>query len=286
MSGIILETAQDPRWMKSLAESVGWNQTLEDCRFLISGPLSIGIYARTGEGEVVGCGGCFTYGNGAYGHIHMIITREDHRGKGIARSIVTALMEKAKCRSYRLYATKSGSYVYSKLGFQPKMGQVKYFAGRFTPPSAIPEEDRIAGEALLKKEMENILTLDEKAFGFSRRETLPYLLHNTPETLLLPEKREGELMGFSFCRRGPRACAVTLSAKDLETASSLLERALLLPGQEEKIQIVLFENQEKFASLLEEKGFEKAVPMQVMDYGAPLPLPSPLVYGIAGGEFG
>lgn len=285
MEKITLIKAEDPRGMKELAASVGWNQTLEDCRFLISGPLATGIYARTPDGNIVGCGGCFRYGDGAYGHIYMIVTREEYRGRGIAKSIVTALMEETKCRSYRLYATQSGSYVYSKLGFKPKMGQVKYFAPRALLQK-VREEDRARGRELLAKERENILLLDEKAFGFSRKKTLPYLLESAPETIILPEKINGELPGFVFCRRGPRACAVTLCAKEQETAVSLMERALALPGEEEKIQIVLFENQEGFASILEEKGFEKAVPMQVMDYGEELPLPSRLVYGIAGGEFG
>lgn len=53
MSDIAIIRATDPEALFELAGTVGWNQTLRDCREMILAPASAGIFA-VHEGRVIG----------------------------------------------------------------------------------------------------------------------------------------------------------------------------------------------------------------------------------------
>ena len=106
---IRLETAKDPAGMLSLAGHAGWNQTLSDCAVVTGSENSLAVYAFCGE-RLAGCAGCFLFGDHDLCHINMVVTHADFRRRGIAKRMVSFLMEKTACRTCRLYATCPNRY--------------------------------------------------------------------------------------------------------------------------------------------------------------------------------
>ena len=118
MSEIAVVRAADPEALFELAGTVGWNQTLRDCREMLLAPAATGVFA-VHEGRVIGSAAAMVYEGDQVGYINMVIVREAYRRRGIATMMLRRLMEILKnCHTLRLYATKTGSYVYERLGFK------------------------------------------------------------------------------------------------------------------------------------------------------------------------
>ena len=95
MSDIAIIRATDPEALFELAGTVGWNQTLRDCREMILAPASAGIFA-VHEGRVIGSAAAKIYEGDQMGYINMVIVREAYRRKGIASMMLKKLMELLK----------------------------------------------------------------------------------------------------------------------------------------------------------------------------------------------
>lgn len=280
---IIYKLAEEPAGMLFLAGHAGWNQTLEDCRMVTNSENSLAVYAYCGE-KLAGCAGCFIFGNGTLGHINMVVTHQQYRKRGIAKKMVALLMEKACCRTYRLYATESGGYVYSKLGFVPLLGQKKYFAhsSSFPVPATIPEGIYPVEE----KDLEELYTLDETIFGFRREKIINHLFDSHRELAFCHRNEKNVMDAFTLGRIGPAARNIMCSAVEPSAGEKLFFYSCTLKTSAEKLQTMIYSNQEKFIRTLLQKGFTEGTAMNLMDCGAAFPLPSSGCYGIAGGEFG
>lgn len=275
--------AKEPQGMLFLAGHAGWNQTLEDCRMVTSSDNSIAVYALDGE-KVIGCAGCFIFGENTLGHINMVVTHQDYRKRGIAKKMVSTLMEKAACRTYRLYATESGGYVYTKLGFRPLLGQKKYFASGASFPAM--EEIPEGIFPVTEKDLKELFALDEKVFGFRREKILEYLFRSHRELAFCHRNESGCMDAFTLGRIGPAARNIMCSAEDPASGEKLFFYSCSLKTSAEKLQTMIYDNQESFRKKLLERGFTEGTKMNLMDCGDHFPLPGITCYGIAGGEFG
>lgn len=284
MSGNIqYKTADRPEGMLYLAGHAGWNQTLEDCRMVTSSGNSLAVYAYDGE-NVIGCAGCFIFGERTLCHINMVVTHENYRGRGIAKKMVGFLMEKAACRTYRLYATQAGGHVYTKLGFKPLLGQKKYFAssGSFPALDKIPE----GIYPVTENDLEELYLLDEATFGFRREKVIEYLFRTHRNLAFCHRDPAGKMDAFTLGRIGPAARNIMCSASDPVSGGKLFFYSCSLKTDAEKLQTMIYDNQENFRKILLERGFTQGTEMNLMDQGETFPLPGLNCYGIAGGEFG
>lgn len=275
--------ADDPQGMLFLAGHAGWNQTLEDCRMVTSSDNSLAVYAFDGE-KVIGCAGCFLFGGNTLGHINMVVTHQDYRKQGIAKKMVAMLMEKAACRTYRLYATQSGGYVYTKLGFKPLLGQKKYFASAALFPVLEKLPEGIF--PVTEKDLDELYALDEEIFGFRREKIMEYLFQSHRELAFCHRDEKGNMDAFTLGRIGPAARNIMCSAKEPSAGEKLFFYSCTLKTSAEKLQTMIYDNQESFRNRLLERGFTEGTNMNLMDCGESYPLPGITCYGIAGGEFG
>ena len=275
--------AKEPQGMLSLAGHAGWNQTLEDCRMVTSSDNSLAVYALAGE-NVIGCAGCFIFGGNTLGHINMVVTHQDYRGQGIAKNMVRMLMEKAACRTYRLYATRSGGYVYTKLGFKPLLGQTKYFASAALFPALEKLPEGIF--PVTEKDLDELYALDEEVFGFRREKIMEYLFRSHRELAFCYRNEKGNMDAFTLGRIGPAARNIMCSARVPASGEKLFFYSCSLKTSAEKLQTMIYDNQECFRNKLLERGFVEGTNMNLMDCGRDFPLPGLSCYGIAGGEFG
>lgn len=280
---ITYKDAKDPAGMLYLAGHAGWNQTLEDCRMVTSSENSLSVYAYDRE-RIIGCAGCFVFGDRQLGHINMVVTHEEYRGRGIAKKMVKYLMEKTSCRTYRLYATKAGGFVYTKLGFVPLLGQKKYFASSSLFPACTVIPEGIF--PIEEKDLEEVYRLDESVFGFRREKVMEYLYKNHKELAYCHKDKNGKMDAFTLGRIGPAARNIMCSAKDPAAGEKLFFFSCRIRTSAEKLQTMLYSNQETFRKKLLENAFTEGTEMNLMDQGESFPLPDLCCYGIAGGEFG
>ena len=280
---IRLETAKDPAGMLSLAGHAGWNQTLSDCAVVTGSENSLAVYAFCGE-RLAGCAGCFLFGDHDLCHINMVVTHADFRRRGIAKRMVSFLMEMAACRTCRLYATQAGGLVYAKLGFVPLLGQKKYFAASSDFPAAekLPSGVSPVGEG----DLPELFDLDEAVFGFRREKIMRYLFSSRRELAFCHRNEAGKMDAFTLGRIGPAARNIMCSALDPAAGRELFFFSCTLKTPAEKLQTMIYDNNGTFRSELLKHGFAEGTAMNLMDRGEALALPSPGCFGIAGGEFG
>ena len=105
---------RDAERFSELSSMVGWNQTLNDCNFLIESDWCKMICVEE-NGEVIATAGAPVYDDVAF--INMVIVHPDYRKRGIATAMIRHLLDTLKVKTFRLHATPAGSFVYSKIGF-------------------------------------------------------------------------------------------------------------------------------------------------------------------------
>ncbi|MEI3006238.1 MAG: GNAT family N-acetyltransferase [Victivallales bacterium] len=236
--------------MFELAGTVGWNQTLRDCREMILAPASAGIFA-VHEGRVIGSAAAKIYEGDQMGYINMVIVREAYRRKGIASMMLKKLMELLKdCRTLRLYATKAGSYVYEKLGFKTYATLHKFGADDYR---CLPERDRRV-VPLLKEDLAEITALDRQSFGLERGTLLTYFYECHPE--LSFKIMDGQaITGFTIGRIGPVSRQANgLTAANEEDALSLFDAVARYGEPSPRILLVAFDSQTRLIELMAAKG--------------------------------
>ena len=204
--------ASDVAASHALAGELRWAHRLEDLQLFKE--AGFGCIASDGRGATLGSGMWFPYGDGL-ATIGMVIVAPASQGKGVGRELMRKLMEAAGARAIRLIATKAGRPLYDSLGFRI-VGTVTQHQGTATPVHGRHNpEVRVAANG----DWPSIAALDTGATGGDRT-TLLQALRKVSEILVL--ERDGEVRGFSMCRRfglghvvGPVVCTDDADAVDL-----------------------------------------------------------------------
>ena len=272
-------TSADAGRLFELAGLVGWNQTQEDCAFLIGSPRCRMICVEE-HGEVIATAGAPVYED--VGFINMVIVHPDYRKRGIATAMIRYLLENLKVRTFRLHATPAGSFVYSKIGFETTR-TMSYFVAeppKFAPP-ALPVEP------LVQEDLKAAADLDLRNCGLSRR----FLLEDNLKrfgTFALKITEGGELAAFALGRRGRKQrqiAAVETRDGDWEKAFALIAAAAPME-KELPTNMILFDAAEAAVKRAGQGGFIKVRELIEMEYGVPGMPPGAGYHAIFGGDFG
>lgn len=78
-----------------------------------------GFLVAAREGEVVACAGLEVYGS--CGLLRSVVVRPDHRGRGVGRAVVAAVIERARARglSHLYLLTTTAAGYFARMGFRP-----------------------------------------------------------------------------------------------------------------------------------------------------------------------
>jgi len=282
MNEIRIIPAKDPETLFKLAGTVGWNQTLRDCREMLLSPCARGVFAVSGD-EVIGSAAAMIYENDQVGYLNMVIVREPFRGRGIATMMLKKMMEILKeCRTLRLYATTAGSRVYEKIGFKTYAVLHKFAADGYRCPP-LPH-DRI--RRLTKDDLPEMEALDKSGFGCARGRLLEYFLECQPE-LGFKIMDGNRISGFTIGRIGPvsrQAAAITAACE--EDALTLFDAVALQGTPSPRMQLIAFDSQKRLIEQMAARGILPISELVAMDYGQPGPRPGETYYGVLGGDFG
>ncbi len=156
-----------------LSKAAKWNQTPEDW-FRVLQLAREGFRCVEAAGKVVATASLLPYGT-RLAWIGMVLTRPEYRRQGYARELVEDLIVRAeanKIRTLKLDATDDGRPLYEKLGFVVEETVERWgLAAHSVPVSGKGDTD----DARIPDE---VFSLDEAAFGVSRKELLDMLLES------------------------------------------------------------------------------------------------------------
>ena len=272
-------TPADAGRLYELAGLVGWNQTLEDCAFLIGSPRCRMICVEEGN-EVIATAGAPVYDD--VGFINMVIVHPDYRKRGIATSMIRHLLENLKVRTFRLHATPAGSFVYSKIGFVTTR-TMSYFVAE--PPKFAPSAVRV--EPATAADLEELAALDFRNCGLKRKFLFEDNLHRFGR-FALKIAGEGGIAAFALGRRGRKQrqiAAVETCDGDWEKAFALIAAAAPME-KELPTNMILFDADKDAVKRAEAGGFAKVRELIEMEYGVPGMPPGAGYHAIFGGDFG
>jgi GNAT superfamily N-acetyltransferase len=192
-----------------LSREAGWPHRREDWELVLS--VSEGIVALH-DGRVIATTIMTPFGSDAAA-INMVIVDAAMRGRGLARTLMDAALEKAGARNCRLVATKEGLPLYEKIGFVAT-GEVVQHQGQALKVEAPPNVSWARDD-----EHGIICALDSAACNLDRRKLMGVLRREAQFAVI---RERGEVTAFAGLRAfgrglviGPVVATTDQQAKDL-----------------------------------------------------------------------
>ncbi len=214
-------TPADAEGALPLSVEAGWNQTLDDWRFMLSDGEGIGL--RDGTGRWIATAIALPLAPDL-AWLCMVLVAKDQRRRGIGTRLLGKCIDHVRARGAAagLDATELGRPVYIPLGFRDL-----YTISRWRLPEAALRPDGEIGtvRAARLSDMEAIAAFDEARSSMRRRVVLHHLFRSAPQQALMVESG-GRLLGYALGRPGRTAVQVgPVVADDEEVALALVARA-------------------------------------------------------------
>jgi len=166
-----LMTTDDAAAATELSTAAGWNQTSEDWQMLMELEPH-GCLAIEADGQLVSTTTLLCYSQ-RLAWIGMVLTSANYRGRGFARRLLAAALERADLlgvETVKLDATNDGKPIYEKFGFKAEQ-PVERWSRLGGAPSQRSESKRSSHFCLSP----HVRELDLQAFGTDRSNILQAL---------------------------------------------------------------------------------------------------------------
>jgi len=238
----------------ALSVMAGWNQTLDDWRLLLK--ISAAGYGMEVDGQLIATATLVGYGQ-RLGWVGMVLTHPDFRRRGLARELVSRVMEQAKrlaIQTVKLDATDEGRGLYESLGFRAEQPVERWQLGAGI------------GRARESSSGSPSFDADAEACGYNRSSLLKSLA---------TVNRPGRICTYL----GP--CV----ARDRKAARSLIEGAISRYPDSSWFWDLLPANGDAVA-IAQELGFARVRNLTRMTWGLELRGKEENVFAIGGFEFG
>lgn len=262
-----------------LSARIGWDYSEEEMEVVLR---SGHFFAHRGPGgKVVSTAAIFPYSTLA--SLGVVMVDPDYRRRGLATRLVDACISAVPDRPILLVATEEGKPLYEKLGFKTVGTLDKLVAKRYTGGLQRMTHQQTVHPAS-EKDIEEIIDLDEKAFG-ARRERLLRLRIKQAAFGAVLRNRTGKAVGFALGVPGPELMVIDpVVAPDEEAAALLIDRiAGWAPGP---MRIDIPSQHQRLADFLTRCGFETVrKPPVMMRNGSALP-PREHLFAVASQAFG
>lgn len=233
-----------------LSSQVDWNQTESDwVRLIELNPESCFLYRE--NNQIVGTATLATYGS-HLGWIGMVIVDKSHRGMGIGRHLLEAVIEagrEQRCDIIGLDATDQGRRLYKQYGFcdvQP--------IDRWSGILLYKKADSCLVESLKGYHLSEALQLDFQWTGYDRSKLIRHLF-NDEAVRGLGLIRKGQLKGIAFIREGQQYFHLgPILANTLKDYADLLNKAArILQNRPVLVDSI---RREETTALLRERGLK------------------------------
>jgi GNAT superfamily N-acetyltransferase len=260
-----------------LSRAAGWNQTPEDWRMLLE-LAPDGCLGIEANGWLVATTTLLCYQR-RLAWIGMVLTRPDYRGRGFARRLIAAALDRADSlgiETVKLDATEQGRPLYEGFGFRAEQPVERW--SRSGLPKLQAPETRPSELKNLSSLSQALRELDTQAFVADRSIMLHELaqrsiLHLSPNAFLFARAgRATEYLGP--CVAADPAAARAVITRAVNTSAHTGRSWDLLPANKNAM------------TLASELGFSRQRGLTRMVRGKPLHGRDEMVYAIAGFELG
>jgi GNAT superfamily N-acetyltransferase len=198
--GLVLQDMrpEDAEAALALSDEAGWNQTVEDWRFMLGDGRALGL--REPGGPWIGSSLVLARGP-AVSWISMVLIARRHRGQGLGTMLLDRCIGAVGASGAvpGLDATELGRPVYLSKGFREL-----YPISRWRL-DAKPAFRSAVGTWTIRRfavtDFKGVISFDERCTGMERGSTLHYLLSRAPDLACLAEV-DGQLAGFALGRPG------------------------------------------------------------------------------------
>jgi GNAT superfamily N-acetyltransferase len=259
----------------------GWNQTLKDWEFLLNDPSGTCLVA-THQNQVVATVSAIGYDN-RLAWIGMMLVRKEHRGQGLAKILMRAIMERLQdYPAIKLDATPAGFPVYARLGFVSE-----YTIWRMTkPPLTQPSAPIGDLPVLVEESLQDIIAYDQKTYGVNRKQLLQYLHQQSPQSVRLAGGKKS-IMGYIMGRPGTNYHQLGSLLADSTAIAIDLISPVLSQHREQPVVVDVLADQEEMITWLKAHGFTTQRELIRMYYQHnPFPGNLPQQFLISGPELG
>ena len=212
-------TAADAEAGFALSQEAGWNQTLEDWRFMLAEGRGLGVH-EPGRGFVASSL-VLPLGAGL-SWISMVLVARDRRRNGLGTMLLSRCVEAARAAGAvpGLDATEIGRPVYLPLGFRDL-----YPISRLVLEAPLPEvrpPDGVRLRALAPADLPALTGYDERHSRMQRGHVLSYLAGRAPACIA---ERGGAVVAYAMGRPGRTAAQIgPVVADNPDVALALVAR--------------------------------------------------------------
>jgi hypothetical protein len=189
----------------------------------------------------------------------------EQRGRGIARSVTRAVLERVGASScIGLDATPAGLPVYARLGFVEHRRVLRMFRAADPVPKAGP---RSSARRLVEADLPEVLAVDREVFGADRGALLRRAAAQTSS--LAWRTGGGGATGYCFGRRGHHSVQIGPVVAPTVGAALDLVTAALATTAGHRVVVDATADRDDWLLALRELGFAEERPLTRMYRGAP-----------------
>jgi GNAT superfamily N-acetyltransferase len=220
-------TAADAEAVFPLSVEAGWNQTVEDWRFMLAHGLGLGMRERSGRW--IGSAVALPLGP-RLSWLCMVLVAKNRRRLGIGTRLLRRCIDAVRSHGAvaGLDATEPGRPVYLPLGFKDLYPISRWFLDEAARPETPSGEFTV--RSLEPRDLPALTAFDEARSGMRRVAVLHYLSAAAPSWAFVAERR-GAMIGYALGRPGRIANHIgPVMADDGKTAMALLQRGLAAAG--------------------------------------------------------
>ncbi|MGN5648401.1 GNAT family N-acetyltransferase [Bacillus sp. Brlt_9] len=236
----------------SLSSYIGWDYNGEEIETIFDSGIVYGVWS--GRKELIASAAIILYGE-ELASIGMVIVHPNYKGSGIGKVITNSCIMTVSAQTpIMLIATDEGKLLYEKLGFRTVSYVSKYICNSYNVNDyCIGNEDYIMNYK--EYDLEEIIKLDEYAFGTNREEFLTKRIMQSEQCIVVKDKEQNAL-GYGLSVQTPENKIIgPVVAKNDEMAMRIVHD--LARGHHGKVRIDVPEGKKDFLNQLEAVGFQK-----------------------------
>ncbi|MDE7551268.1 GNAT family N-acetyltransferase [Bacillus tropicus] len=266
----------------ALSSYIGWDYNREEIETIFKSGIVYGVWNE--RKKLIASAAIILYGE-ALASIGMVIVHPDYKGRGIGKIITDACVKSVSAHTpIMLIATGEGKPLYEKLGFRAVSYVSKYICNSYNVNDyCIGNEDYIMNYN--ECDLEEIIKLDEYAFGTNREEFLTKRIMQSEQCVVVKDIKEN-VIGYGISIQTPENKIIgPIVAKNDEMAMRIVHD--LAKGHNDKLRIDVLEGKKGFMKVLEITGFKKVnTPPIMMKNSGQLLKRNNELYSIAAQIFG
>ncbi|CAH2466432.1 MULTISPECIES: GNAT family N-acetyltransferase [Bacillus cereus group] len=236
----------------ALSSYIGWDYNREEIETILNTGIVYGVV--NAKEELIASAAIILYGE-ALASIGMVIVHPDYKGRGIGKIITDSCVKSVSTQiPIMLIATDEGKPLYKKLGFRAVSYVSKYICNSYNANyHCVGNEEHIVNYE--ECDLEEIIQIDEDAFGTNREEFLKYRIIQSEQCIVIKDTKQN-VLGYGISIQTPENKIIgPVVGKNDAMAMRMVH--YLAKGHKGKLRIDVPEGKVNFMKGLENSGFRK-----------------------------